>query len=72
MDLIKSISGIRGIVNSTLDTTTVNYYSNIFTPIQPKGDILVARDSRPHGKKLYDSICNTLINLNRNELEKYV
>ena len=44
MDLIKSISGIRGIVNNSLDDTTVNFYSNIFTSIQPEGDILVARD----------------------------
>jgi len=66
MELIKSISGIRGIVNQTLNKTIVNTYSNIFTSIQPSGDILLARDSRPHGKELYDSITNTLISMGRN------
>ena len=66
MELIKSISGIRGIVNQTLNKTIVNTYSSIFTSIQPSGDILLARDSRPHGKELYDSITNTLISMGRN------
>ena len=56
MELIKSISGIRRIVGKTLNKTEVNSYSNIFSSIQPVGDILLARDTRPHGKKLYESI----------------
>ena len=52
MKLIKSISGIRGIVGETLTTSTVNYYTNIFTHIQTKGDILLARDSRYHGEDI--------------------
>lgn len=66
MELIKSISGIRGIVGKSLNKTTVNYYSNIFTHIQSKGDILLARDSRSHGEDLYDSICETLTFMGRN------
>ena len=66
MELIKSISGIRGIVGKNLNKTTVNYYSNIFTHIQSKGDILLARDSRSHGEDLYDSICETLTFMGRN------
>tara|TARA_B000000532_G_C18860651_1_gene403937 strand:- start:478 stop:1809 length:1332 start_codon:yes stop_codon:yes gene_type:complete len=69
MELIKSISGIRGIVNQTLNKTTVNTYSNIFTSIQPVGDILLARDSRPHGKELYNSIADTLISMGRNVID---
>ena len=69
MELIKSISGIRGIVNQTLNKTTVNTYSNIFTSIQPVGDILLARDSRPHGKELYNSIADTLTSMGRNVID---
>ena len=69
MELIKSISGIRGIVNQTLNKTTVNTYSNIFTSIQPVGDILLARDSRPHGKELYSSIADTLTSMGRNVID---
>jgi|TARA_B110000263_G_scaffold229572_1_gene223439 phosphomannomutase len=69
MELIKSISGIRGIVNQTLNMTIVNTYSNIFTSMQPPGDILLARDSRPHGKKLYNSIADTLTSMGRNVID---
>ena len=69
MELIKSISGIRGIVNKTLNKTTVNTYSNIFTSLQPTGDILLARDSRPHGKELYNSIADTLTSMGRNVID---
>ena len=69
MELIKSISGIRGIVNQTLNKTIVNTYSNIFTSIQPPGDILLARDSRPHGKELYNSIAKTLTSMDRNVID---
>ena len=69
MELIKSISGIRGIVNQTLNKTTVNTYSNIFTSLQPIGDILLARDSRPHGKDLYSSIAETLTSMGRNVID---
>ena len=69
MELIKSISGIRGIVNQTLNKTTVNTYSNIFTSLQPTGDILLARDSRPHGKDLYNSIADTLTSMGRNVID---
>lgn len=69
MELIKSISGIRGIVNQTLNKTVVNTYSNIFTSLQPTGDILLARDSRPHGRELYNSIADTLISMGRNVID---
>ena len=69
MELIKSISGIRGIVGKTLNKTEVNSYSNIFSSIQPIGDILLARDTRPHGKKLYESILKTLTRTGRNVVD---
>ena len=66
MELIKSISGIRGIVGTNLNKSIVNTYTNIFTHIQPKGDILLARDSRSHGEDFYDSIIETLTFMGRN------
>ena len=66
MKLIKSISGIRGIVGQNLDTDITNFYSSVFSSIQESGDILIARDSRPHGKKIYDEACKTLASLGRN------
>ncbi|MDB4859793.1 phosphoglucosamine mutase [Candidatus Marinimicrobia bacterium] len=69
MELIKSISGIRGIVGETLNKTVVNSYSNIFSSIQPVGDILLARDTRPHGKELYESILKTLTRTGRNVVD---
>ena len=66
MELIKSISGIRGIVGKTLNNTIVNSYTNIFTHMQFQGDILLARDSRYHGEDIYESICDTLTFMGRN------
>ena len=66
MELIKSISGIRGIVGTNLNKGIVNAYTNVFTHLQPQGDILLARDSRSHGEDLYDSIAETLTIMGRN------
>ena len=66
MELIKSISGIRGIVGTNLNKGIVNAYTNVFTHLQPQGDILLARDSRYHGEDLYDSIAETLTIMGRN------
>ena len=66
MSLIKSISGIRGIVGKYLDNNLVYNYASIFSKIQPEGDILLARDSRPHGKYFYENISKTLTSKGRN------
>ena len=66
MDLIKSISGIRGIFDKTLNQKISSKYAQIFSSIQPQGDILIAQDSRPHGKFIYNAILKSLINLGRN------
>ena len=66
MKLIKSISGIRGIFGETLNQTTVEHYAKAFSIIQPRGDILLARDTRPHGKELYQSISKELTYCGRN------
>lgn len=60
MTLIRGISGIRGIVNNGLNADVVSDYMKAFSQLQPKGTILVARDSRSHGAKLIESACFTL------------
>ena len=66
MNLIKSISGIRGIYNKNFDNKIASNYANYFSNIQKKGDILLARDTRPHGINIYNSILKTLTLIGRN------
>jgi len=65
MKLITSISGIRGIYGKTLTDTIASNYVHSFSNIQSSGKILIAQDSRPHGKNIYDHACKSLIALGR-------
>ena len=68
MELIKSISGIRGIYNHTFNVDDAIYYLKSFISIQPEGTILIARDTRLHGKIIYDSMKDYLKNIGKNVL----
>ena len=59
MNLIRSISGIRGIVDATIDASTVRLYCNAFSTIQNSGKFAIARDGRNPGKDLYISAIET-------------
>ena len=65
MKLITSISGIRGIYGQTLTDSIASKYVHSFSDIQASGTILLAQDSRPHGKYLYEKISQTLRALGR-------
>ena len=65
MKLITSISGIRGIYGKTLTDTIASNYVHSFSNIQSSGKILLAQDSRPHGKNIYDHACKALVALGR-------
>ncbi len=52
MPLIRTISGVRGIVGSDLPLERVYQHAAAFARLQPPGPILLARDSRPHGQML--------------------
>ena len=65
MKLITSISGIRGIYGKTLTDTIASNYVHSFSNIQSSGKILIAQDSRPHGKNIYDHACKALVALGR-------
>ena len=54
--LIRSISGLRGIVGTSFNNDVINAHINAFLSLQESGTILVARDGRPHGKDYLD-IC---------------
>ena len=69
MKLIKSISGIRGVFGQTLNEDIASYFSRSFAENQPNGKILIARDTRPHGKKLYNSIIDALCLMGRDILD---
>ena len=63
MELIKSISGIRGIFNESLSIQNSTFFSIKFSIQQKNGPILLARDTRPHGKQIYDNIIKSLNNI---------
>ena len=65
MKLITSISGIRGIYGQNLTDSIASKYVHSFSDIQTSGTILLAQDSRPHGKYLYEKISQTLRALGR-------
>ena len=60
MELIRGISGIRGIVGDTLTESTVTRHIQAFSELQGVGDILLARDRRTHGDLLINSGCIAL------------
>jgi len=65
MKLIKSISGIRGIFNESLSIQNTTFFSKKFSLQQKDGPILLARDTRPHGKQIYDNIIKSLVNIGK-------
>ena len=65
MELIKSISGIRGIFNKSLSIENSIFFSKKFSLLQQNGPILLARDTRPHGKHIYNNILKSLNNIGK-------
>ena len=66
MELIRGISGIRGIVGKTLTEEVVIKHIQAFSKIQATGDILLARDSRTHGTSFIHTAAKTLSGCGRN------
>ncbi len=60
MALIRTVSGVRGVVGQELDAATVYRHVRAFALLQPPGPILVARDSRPQGLELQTVACQAL------------
>ena len=58
---IMSVSGIRGIVGKTITPQFVAEIAYIQTVILKKGEIIIARDTRPSGPSFADAICRGVI-----------
>ncbi len=62
MDKLKiSISGVRGIVGETLTLEVVIDFARAFGTYVKSGRVVVARDTRPSGKELKESIVSGLL-----------
>jgi phosphomannomutase len=68
MTLIKSISGIRGIVNTSLNSKLIVKYVSAFSNISPSGKLLLARDTRNSGAEYINSATTFLEYLNRESI----
>lgn len=53
---IISVSGLRGIVGTSLTPVIASRYTAAFATLAPKGPILITRDSRPSGAMLAQAI----------------
>ena len=70
MELIRGVSGVRGIVGKTLTQEVVTEYANGFSRIQSdKSPMLIGRDSRAHGKSLAKNIIEKLISSGRDVMD---
>ena len=65
MTLIKSISGVRGIVNDGLDYAIIEKFVFSFLLLQNNGPILIARDGRSHGLEFSEKLCKALSAIGR-------
>jgi phosphomannomutase len=63
--LIRSISGIRGLVNEDLKNESIIKYANAFHNCLKPGVIYAGRDSRPSGEEITEVMVDELIKLGR-------
>ena len=63
--LIRSISGVRGLVASTLTPEVAVVYAKALHKYLPDGVIVVGRDSRPSGDVILNYMCEELVSLGR-------
>ena len=69
MTLIKSISGIRGLIDKSLNPSMIARYAQAFSLISPNhGKILLARDTRNSGKEYIQIAINALKRINRKSI----
>ena len=67
--LIRSISGIRGIVETSLTRDIVKRYARAFHLFLPSGAIIVGRDSRQSGEEIMRNMIDELIRLGRDIID---
>ena len=54
--LIRSISGIRGLISSHLTKASCINFANAIDLIIPDGVIMLGRDTRPSGEELLENV----------------
>jgi len=71
MELIKSVSGIRGIYKKSLHLNDISKYGYAFSEVQKKSSlpILIARDSRQSGLKITTHLIDALIKIGRDVID---
>ena len=71
MELIKSVSGIRGIYNKSLHLNDISKYGYAFSELQKQSSlpILIARDSRQSGLKITTHLIDALLNIGRDVID---
>jgi len=67
--LIRSISGVRGLVASHLTPAIVQVYARAVNDLLPAGEIVLGRDSRPSGVALTNAIAEELTALGRDVVD---
>jgi len=69
MTLIKSISGIRGLIDESLNPSMIARYAQAFSLISPNhGKILLARDTRSSGKEYIQIAISALERISRKSI----
>lgn len=59
--LMKSVSGIRGVVGESLTPELVMSVASAFAAYTRRGMVVVGRDSRPTGEAISGLVCSTLV-----------
>ena len=61
--IIRSISGVRGIIDTHLTTKVIQCYARAFHDHIEPGLVFIGRDSRPSGEEFLDSFTSELVRL---------
>ena len=64
--LIRSISGIRGLVNSDLTLKSCCDFAIAINQLLPDGVIMICQDTRPSGENLLENVSDQLLKCGRN------
>jgi phosphomannomutase len=66
MDLMVSISGIRGVVGDSLTPESIVRYASAYAEYCRRGHIIIGRDGRISGKNVLDIVSSTLLHMGCN------
>ena len=67
--IIRSISGVRGLTSTHLNTETISAYARAFHKYNDNGLIFLGRDTRPSGENLLEVFSQELVRLGRDVID---